>query len=162
MDGVLKRLLKTPITTPREAIYMEKGLADPETIIKMNRINYEHRIRKSDNKTMNAIMDSNLKNGWADKHRTLKDETGTTNIDNNQSMDRIKNEVKKRIQKHTRKNTNETAMTKSKTKEMIEKLQPWEPMKPREYMTKLTRNQASAIFRARTRMLNIKDNMRGA
>ena len=34
----------------------------------------------------------------------------------------------------------------------------WQPEKPAEYMIKMTRKQASTIFRARTRMIKIKGN----
>ena len=36
----------------------------------------------------------------------------------------------------------------------------WTPLKRREYMSELSRNQVSKIFQARTRMLNVKDNYR--
>ena len=36
----------------------------------------------------------------------------------------------------------------------------WEPEKPANYMNKLTRKQASTIFKARTRMIKIKGNYR--
>ena len=42
LDNILKRILKTPTGTPREALYIETGLLDPETIIKKNRISMEH------------------------------------------------------------------------------------------------------------------------
>lgn len=37
----------------------------------------------------------------------------------------------------------------------------WEPGRRREYMNKLTRKQTSALFKARTRMLDVKNNFRG-
>ena len=47
MDHLIKRILKLPINgTPREALYMETGLYDPEIIIKRNRINNQHKINK--------------------------------------------------------------------------------------------------------------------
>ena len=33
LDGILKRILKVPVTTPREALYIETGLLDPEAVI---------------------------------------------------------------------------------------------------------------------------------
>ena len=33
-DNILKRILQTPVTTPREVLYMETGLVDIETLIK--------------------------------------------------------------------------------------------------------------------------------
>ena len=52
-----------------------------------------------------------------------------------------------------------SGQTKSKMKYYYEgKTAPWEPKKRAEYMNKLTRNQASTIFKARTRMLKVKAN----
>ena len=45
----MKRNLKTPISTPRETLYIETGLLDPESIIKKNRISMESRITMGDN-----------------------------------------------------------------------------------------------------------------
>ena len=38
----------------------------------------------------------------------------------------------------------------------------WEPEKPAEYMNKLTRKQASTIFKTRTRMIKVKSNYKNA
>ena len=46
MDNIIKRILKTPKGTPREALYMETGLLDPEAIIMKNRITMEARLKK--------------------------------------------------------------------------------------------------------------------
>ena len=49
-ENILKRILKTPKGTPREPLYAETGLLDPQTIITCNRINMEARIMKGENK----------------------------------------------------------------------------------------------------------------
>ena len=38
LDNLIKRILKTPITTPREALYIETGLLDPKAIMDKKRI----------------------------------------------------------------------------------------------------------------------------
>jgi hypothetical protein len=162
MDNILKRLLKTARSTPREVLYMETGLADPETIIRTNRINYEYKIRKSDNETMKAIMNSDLKNGWAECNKAIKEETDTATIDWSQSKYIVKKEVKEKMKRHFKETLEKTAKEKSKVQTMIRKSQEWTPYTARVYMSKLNRTQTSQIFKARTRMLNIKDNMRGA
>ncbi len=43
MDNILKRLLNVTAGTPREALYIETGLLDPE-ISKKNRVNMEIRM----------------------------------------------------------------------------------------------------------------------
>ena len=161
MDNILKRLLKTAKSTPREALYMETGLADPETIIKTKRINYEHKSLNSDNETMKAIMRSDLKNGWAECNKTIKEETNTAEIDRSQSKYRVKKQVKNKMKTYFKKKLENEAKNKSKIQSLINKSKTWTPYEAREYMTKLTRTQTSLIFKARTRMLNIKDNMRG-
>ena len=47
-DNIIERILKTPKGTPREALYIETGLLDPETIIIKNRITMEARIKKNE------------------------------------------------------------------------------------------------------------------
>ncbi len=59
MDKILKRILKEPPRTPREALYIETGLLDPTTIIKRNRINMETRIKWTGNKPLTEIVENN-------------------------------------------------------------------------------------------------------
>ena len=49
---------------------------------------------------------------------------------------------------------------KSKIQHQLEGLAGWEPPKRARYMKKLTRQQANTIFKARTRMLPVKNNYR--
>ena len=54
-----------------------------------------------------------------------------------------------------------TGKDKSKIQHLLDgKQEEWKPGKRTEYMNKLTRKQASTIFKARTRMLNVKNNYR--
>ncbi len=41
MDKIIKRIPKHSTGTPREALYIETGLLDPDTIIKKNSVNME-------------------------------------------------------------------------------------------------------------------------
>ena len=49
LDNILKRILKLPKGTPREIIYIETGMLDPESLIMKNRITMEARIKKGTN-----------------------------------------------------------------------------------------------------------------
>ena len=44
MDNIIKRILMVPQSTLREALYIETGLLDPETIAMKNRIMLQHRL----------------------------------------------------------------------------------------------------------------------
>ena len=72
MDKILKRVLKVPITTPREALYFETNLLDAESIIKKNRISMEHRILTGNNQTLKQIIRIKEKNSWAEQNKKLK------------------------------------------------------------------------------------------
>ena len=50
---------------------------------------------------------------------------------------------------------------KSKIKHLLEGIREWTPQIRQPYMDQLTRTQVSHIFKARTRMLDIKNNFRG-
>ena len=161
MDNIIKMILKTPKGTPREALYIETGLLDPTTIIKRNRVNMESRLRIKGSKMVKEILNNRLKNGWMERTETIKQEL---NIETGDTIG-PKEVVKKKINTKThiyfkRKITTEGA-EKSKVKYLLEgKGQEWTPGQRPKYMSELTRNQASTIFKARTRMLPFKDNYR--
>lgn len=55
---------------------------------------------------------------------------------------------------------NKEGENKSKVQYLIQNKQAWIPGASTEYMRRLTRNEASPIFKARTRMLSVKNNFR--
>ena len=72
LDNVIKRILKAPVTTPREALYLETGILDPETIIKKNRISMEARILNGNNEIMKELISLENEDSWAQQNKTLK------------------------------------------------------------------------------------------
>ncbi len=68
MDKIIKRILKVPPGTPREAQYIETGLLDPETIIKKNTVNMELSIQRNGSTLVNRVINTNIKIAhWADE-----------------------------------------------------------------------------------------------
>ena len=49
---LLRRVLKAPISTPKEALYLELGIIHIEIIIKARRINYFYYLLNRDNNEM--------------------------------------------------------------------------------------------------------------
>ncbi len=82
MDKILKRILKLPPGTLREALYIATDLLDPTTIIKGKRINMETRIKQTGNKQLKEIVENNQKDGWKQTTQLIKEEIGITNEDN--------------------------------------------------------------------------------
>ena len=160
LDKILKRILKVPRTgTPREALYIETGTFDPETIIKRNRINMEARIRNGTNETMKLILEAKHKQSWIQQNKEIKEEMNIEDGEMEGNLYQIKEMNKTKMREEFKTRINKTAQHKSKMQYYYEGIQnEWTPGKTANYMRKLTRNEASIIFQARTRMLKLKDN----
>ena len=112
MDKILKRVLKVPITTPREALYFETSLLDAESIIKKNRISMEHRILTGNNQTLKQIIRIKEKNSWAEQNKKLKMDLGIEESDLLESKYHIKNVIRKKTKEHQMKKLMTTAENK--------------------------------------------------
>ncbi len=145
-ENIIRRILMVPQTTPIETLYIETGLLDIATITSKNRLNMEKRLKKQPDKITTKIMELNTKGGWKEKTRELK-----SKMTRNDHID-IKTYFKEKIEKQ--------AEGKTKVQYLLTNKQ-WTPGIRPDYMNKLTRKQASTIFKARTRMLDVKNNYRG-
>ena len=146
--------MKTPPGTPREELYWETGLTEPETAIKKNRINMKARIRTGRNETLKTILNSTLENSWIQQNNKIQQEFQITQEDMKQKRSIIKSRVKLKSKEYFDRKTTETANEKSKMKFYKDnKITTEKTTKRPSYMEELTRNQVSIIFKARTRML---------
>ena len=151
--------MKTPPGTPREELYWETGLTEPETAIKKNRINMEARIRTGRNETLKTILNSTLENSWIQQNNKIQQEFQITQEDMKQKRSIIKSRVKLKSKEYFDRKTTETANEKSKMKFYKDnKITNEKTTKRPSYTEELTRNQVSIIFKARTRMLKVKSN----
>ncbi len=65
----------TPQTTPREALYMETGLLDIETINKKNRISMQKRVNTTPASMTAKVLNEGIKGGWKEEtERLIKEE----------------------------------------------------------------------------------------
>ena len=158
MDNILKRILRVPKTTPREALYMETGLLDPETIIKKNRISMEARILKGNNETMKQIIKLEVKGSWAEQNKQLKQKIELTNEDIMSSKYHLRTTLQCKTKMHFKQKLTKDAENKSKMMYYMDGKQNWEAGERAHYLNKLVRNHASIIFKARTRMIKVKLN----
>ena len=155
MDDLIKRTLKVPMQTPRESLYIELGILDLEWRRKRNRINMEHRVNKKGSETTKTTMSANIKGGWKEITEEINIKINTQNNTKGHINERINEAFKEAIEK--------SGSDKSKVKHLVEgKTEEWGVGKRHPYLNELTRNQASALFKARTRMIRAKNNERGA
>ena len=161
LDNIIKRILMTPVTTPREALYIETGLLDINHTVMKNRINMDKRLTENSNNLLTMILNTQEETGWKKTTEMLKQENGIQPLDMIGSRETTKKMVKKRVEEKFKKNMTETASEKSKVQHLLTGINDWQPNKRPKYMMELTRREVSAIFKARTRMLDIKNNFRG-
>ena len=76
MDNILKRILMVPTSTPREALYIETGMFDVETLDDKKRTVMSERLHRNGNKTLNEITNNPAPGAW--KGQVRKREKNTT------------------------------------------------------------------------------------
>ena len=151
-ENIIRRVLMVPQSTPTDTLYIETGLLDINTITTKNRLNMGKRIKKKTERLVAKIMNNQTKGGWKDITNKIKTSIlGKQQTETITTMN-IKNKFADMI--------NAKAEGKTKTQYLLNNTT-WKPGSRKTYMNKLTRMEASTIFKARTRMLDVKNNYRG-
>ena len=153
LEDIILRILMCPTTTPKEVIYIETSFINLQTQRYINRLNMTKRVMTKATETTKKVMEANIKGGWKEKTEEIK------------TMLRIHNSDKRHIKSQAIryfKNLTLEEENKSKVRYLLNgRTNSWEPLQREKYLDLLTKLQASAIFKARTRMINVKDNFRG-
>ena len=157
LDKIIKRILMTPEATPREALYIETGLLDIETTMDMKRLNMMARLNMSKSEMMNSVL-SNPDCKWMKKTKETMEKYGITMDELSGSKSKTKNAIYVGVYIEFVKKMTQDREMRSKLKFFLEGKTFWKPLEPATYMEKLTRKQASTIFKARTRMIKVKGN----
>ena len=160
LDSIIKRILKTPVSTPRETLYMETGLMDLEHEAKRKQILMRHRLSRTTNPLIQSTIDDDSKGGWKERTDNLMKELEISKESLQLKKEPFSKLVKKSIDKLFKNAIDKKGEAKSKVEHLKDGTGGWIPMERRKYMSELSRNQVSKIFQARTRMLNIKNNYR--
>ena len=161
LENIIKRILKVPRGTPTEAIYIETGFLPPVMTMMKNRINMHTRIEKGNNPWMKKLIGNEKNNGWIQETRRMEDDLKINRMKDREKMD-VKKQVDRKVRDEFKAEVEKCKDTqgKSKLKYLLEGKEKWEPAECPPYMRLLTRNQASIIFKARTRMIECKENFK--
>ena len=160
MDNIIKRILMVPQSTPREALYIETGLLDPETERIKNRILMEHRLKQGTSERLKKIFANSQESTWTTETHRLRNTLGIPDEDLVGEKPTVKYKVNKAVNKWFKEKMENGGREKSKVQHLLEGRGEWTPRRRPTYMNKLTRSQTSTIFKARTRMLPTKNNYR--
>jgi hypothetical protein len=160
LDNILKRLLIVPTTTPREVLYEELKILDIEHTIIKNRANMLQRLERTKNPMIDSILNIANEKTWAVKTRRMIEEKGMLFLDM-MTPGHAKSEIKTKIEKSMEESIKKEGESKSKFQFLINNKEPHRKRMREPYLEKLNRYDASTIFKARTRMTDIKNNFRG-
>ena len=161
LDKILRRVLKTPPTTPRETLYIETGLLDIQTLNMQKRMKMNTRLNKTQNQLIRETRNMNITRGW---QQTTNQTSQKLQIQPQQEADPNNNqnsEIDEKVAIYFKQKITDDSQGKSKVQFLLSGINTWTPGNRAEYMNKLNRNECSAIFRARTRMTEVKNNYRG-
>ena len=137
-DNIIKRILKTPTSTPSENIQLETGFISIESMIHEKQLMYYHRIHNI-NKCQTTDMATNPKTPW------------------NLQMKKLITKYNLQQKKQT---INKANNSKSKLRDLISYKSPENMEKTPTYMKELTRTECrpTGIFAIRSRMVKTKSN----
>ncbi len=158
LDNIIKRILKTPTSTPREPLYIETGLMDLEHHSKVKQILMKNRLNKTATELLDNVIESDLKKGWKNRTQNLLHALNIKEDDFKLKKGAFKRHVKQKVSLAFKEKLESKSKNKSKVLHLKDRCSEWTTGKRRNYMNDLTRNQASTIFQARTRMLKVKEN----
>ena len=154
LDTILKRIMKLPITTPREPLYYETGIMDIEHTITKNAINYIYRLDKKENKLLKETLREEHIRSW---RKIIQQEMESLGIANTKS----KEDIRKRLKEQMITKLAKEGEKKSKTQYYLQTSQEPQNLTIRKYMKTINRHTTSTIIIARTRMIETKANYKG-
>ena len=157
LDKIVRRILMTPDSTPREALYMESGLLDVETTAEIKRLNMKARLNREKSQMMELIL-GNPDCLWEGETKNTMRKHSIEPHELEGSKYSTKVTIKRKVQDSFRMRITESGKEKSKMRYFSESKPNWTPGRRAKYMDELTRKQVSLIFKARTRMLKFKGN----
>ena len=157
LDKILKRILMTPEATPREALYIETGLLDVETLIDIKRLSMMARLNREKSNLMGIVL-ANPQCKWMKRTKEIMEKYNIQEEDLNGPKENAMDAIMIGVHIKMYSNVNSAREGRSKLNFFLDGKATWTAEEPAEYMRKLTRKQVSTIFKARTRMTKIKGN----
>ena len=158
LDNMIKRILNLPQSTPRECLYYELGTLDIEHRIITKRINYATTLLIKNPDNLRDILQTTNPKSWIQKTIQQARSVGLDldTLRHISAKDR-KVSVKESITKTMNDKHDMEGQNKSKFKFLTTNSEIRRSAKP-SYLYKLPKEQARAIFMARTRMIKVKTN----
>lgn len=162
----LRQYLKVPKSTPKLALLVETGNHHMSTMIEKQQLTYLWTILSSENSLPFWVYNTQLthfynnSDNWATYIKKLLEKYNITHSFNEIRLTK-KHQWKKLVQKKIFKKENEAYCAEASTKSKLKNLVKFKTSIGQEAYMNLPRDEASILFRLRTRMLPLKTNMKG-
>ena len=142
-----------PTTTPIEAIYVETGSNTIETITTIRKLNMEVKLNTKPNIKTNKVREKNSREGWNDRLNKTKEYL-------NINKDKTIKQATQILDNKSKENTDNKAINTTKMSYLLTGKRNWTPGRRPQYMNEMARLEVSTIVKAKTRMLDIKQNFK--
>ena len=117
-----------------------------------------HRINATKSDLLDKILQNPSNQAWKPKTEQLMKDINYQISSDEETRNPIKKKVKQTINSFFQTNITKSGAQKSKVQHLLNGKPNWKPGERPLYMSKMNRNDTSTIFKARTRMLQIKNN----
>ena len=164
---LLRKALKCPISTPKEAYYLELGITNIICIVKQRRVNYLYYLLRTDKRSMlhkffQAMLDNPTKDDWTESVlQDLSDFEIKADFQalGNMAKSTFKNLVKSKGKEYTLDQMNLKKFEHSKMDNLV-----YTDLKTQDYLlsTDISTEQKRNIFLFRTRMADFSENFKNS
>ena len=157
----LKRLMKLPTSTPKAATLIETGILPIKILVHRKQMSFHHKLKNSPESLAGRVLEQQeaaqpVSHSWSTH---LQETLRRYNLQINEelSQEQWKSAIRKPSQIVGVEEVNEAATGLSKLARLVQSKR---QMKREEYLSSLPHYHARLIFKARCRMLNLRNNFR--
>ena len=137
---------------------METGLTDAEHLAKSRQLMMSHRLKDTAYELITSTINANTKGGWKQRLEKTMEANSLQETDLQCTKQQAKTKINENISTTFKRKLNTDSQDKSKVQHLLNGTGDWKPTNRKHYLNKLTRNEASTIFKTRTRMIETKSN----
>jgi hypothetical protein len=156
-ETYIRLMLEVPVSTPKVALRAETGLLSMKHRIWSEKVNLVLALRRMENGLAKEVLEEQIQFGWPGLAKEVEEICNEIGVPNANVNILSKNSINLALRNHDRTDMFEKL---AKGYKKLDKIKGDDPTKPKEYMERKSISDCRLIFRMRTEMIKIKDNMK--
>ena len=156
-ERYVRLMLEVPVSTPKVALRTETGLLSMKHRIWGEKVNLTSSLKRSQNGLAKQVYQEQLEQDWPGLAQEVQEICAKIGIPDVNKHHITKNSLKLALRNHDRE---EMMVKMTRDYKKLDKIKMEDPTKATEYMENKCLSDTRLIFRMRTEMVNLKDNMR--